>query len=64
LGEVHLVIFGFTFVLIVLFVPGGLMSISQKILSVLKYPGRNHGTAKGSANPHPLPNLPLEGGGE
>ena len=44
LGEVHLVIFGFTFVLIVLFVPGGLMSISQKILSLLKYSGRSRGT--------------------
>jgi branched-chain amino acid transport system permease protein len=40
LGEVHLVIFGFTFVLIVLFVPGGLMSITQKILSLFKYFGR------------------------
>ena len=45
LGEVHLVIFGFTFVLIVLFVPGGLMSISQKILSLVKHPGRSSGTA-------------------
>jgi branched-chain amino acid transport system permease protein len=31
LGEIHLIIFGFTFVLIVLFVPGGLMSLSQRI---------------------------------
>jgi branched-chain amino acid transport system permease protein len=31
LGEVHLVVFAFTFILVVLFVPGGLMSISTKI---------------------------------
>ena len=36
LGEIHLVIFGFTFVLIVLFVPGGLMSISESIRSVFR----------------------------
>jgi branched-chain amino acid transport system permease protein len=40
LGEVHLVIFGFTFILIVLFVPGGLMSITQRIRSFSRYPGR------------------------
>jgi len=45
LGEVHLVIFGFTFVMIVLFVPGGLMSISQKIFSLLKYLGSRGQTA-------------------
>jgi branched-chain amino acid transport system permease protein len=37
LGEVHLVIFGFTFILIVLFVPGGLMSITQMIHPFFKY---------------------------
>jgi branched-chain amino acid transport system permease protein len=37
LGEVHLVIFGFTFILIVLFVPGGLMSVTQGIHSFFKY---------------------------
>ena len=31
LGEVHLVIFGFTFILIVLFLPGGLMSLTKQI---------------------------------
>jgi branched-chain amino acid transport system permease protein len=31
LGEVHIVVFAFTFILVVLFVPGGLMSISTKI---------------------------------
>jgi branched-chain amino acid transport system permease protein len=31
LGEVHMVVFAFTFILVVLFVPGGLMSISTKI---------------------------------
>ena len=31
LGEIHLVIFGFTFILIVLFAPGGLMSIARQI---------------------------------
>jgi len=31
LGEVHLIIFGCTFILIVLFLPGGLMSISRQI---------------------------------
>ena len=35
LGEVHLVIFGFTFILIVLFVPGGLMSIREHIQTFL-----------------------------
>jgi branched-chain amino acid transport system permease protein len=30
LGEVHLIIFGFTFILIVLFLPGGLMSITRQ----------------------------------
>ena len=36
LGEIHLVIFGFTFILIVLFVPGGLMSVSQRIRSLFR----------------------------
>jgi branched-chain amino acid transport system permease protein len=40
LGEIHLVIFGFTFVLIVLFVPGGLMSITQRIHSFFRYFGK------------------------
>lgn len=31
LGEAHLIIFGFTFILIVLFLPGGLMSITKYI---------------------------------
>jgi branched-chain amino acid transport system permease protein len=31
LGEVHIVVFAFTFILVVLFVPGGLMSISTKV---------------------------------
>ena len=31
LGQIHLVIFGFSFVLIVLFLPGGLMSLSKHI---------------------------------
>jgi branched-chain amino acid transport system permease protein len=31
LGEVHLIIFGFTFILIVLFLPGGLMSFTKQI---------------------------------
>jgi branched-chain amino acid transport system permease protein len=35
LGEIHLVIFGFTFIMIVLFLPGGLMSISNKFQSPL-----------------------------
>jgi branched-chain amino acid transport system permease protein len=30
LGEVHLIIFGFCFILIVLFLPGGLMSVTNK----------------------------------
>jgi ABC-type branched-subunit amino acid transport system permease subunit len=30
LGEIHILIFGFTFILIVLFFPGGLMSITQR----------------------------------
>lgn len=29
LGEIHILIFGFTFILIVLFLPGGLMSVTQ-----------------------------------
>jgi branched-chain amino acid transport system permease protein len=33
LGEIHLVIFGFTFIMIVLFFPGGLMSIPGKVRS-------------------------------
>jgi len=37
LGEIHLVIFGFTFIMIVLFFPGGLMSILQRFQSS---PGR------------------------
>ncbi len=43
LGEVHLVIFGFSFILIVLFVPGGLMSITQRIHSFSRHPGRQPG---------------------
>jgi len=39
LGEFHLVIFGFTFILIVLFLPGGLMSITQRNHSFFKYFG-------------------------
>jgi branched-chain amino acid transport system permease protein len=35
LGEIHLVIFGFTFIMIVLFLPGGLMSIPDKFRSLL-----------------------------
>jgi branched-chain amino acid transport system permease protein len=31
LGEVHILVFAFTFILVVLFVPGGLMSISTRI---------------------------------
>jgi branched-chain amino acid transport system permease protein len=31
LGEVHLLIFAFTFILVVLFAPGGLMSVSTKV---------------------------------
>ena len=31
LGEVHIVVFAFTFILVVLFVPGGLMSVNTKI---------------------------------
>ena len=31
LGEAHLIIFGFCFILIVLFLPGGLMSITKKV---------------------------------
>jgi len=34
LGEVHIVVFAFTFVLVVLFVPGGLMSVSTKVRGV------------------------------
>ena len=33
LGEIHLVIFGFTFIMIVLFVPGGLMSVPHRFQS-------------------------------
>ena len=33
LGEIHLVIFGFTFIMIVLFFPGGLMSIPRRLQS-------------------------------
>lgn len=36
LGEVHVLIFGFTFVLVVLFLPGGLMSISSGIRVLFK----------------------------
>lgn len=36
LGEIHLVIFGFSFILIVLFVPGGLMSIKEYIQTFLR----------------------------
>lgn len=43
LGEVHLVIFGFSFILIVLFVPGGLMSITRRIRSFSGHPGRQPG---------------------
>ncbi len=35
LGEIHLVIFGFTFMMIVLFFPGGLMSIPKRFRSPL-----------------------------
>lgn len=35
LGEVHIVVFAFTFILVVLFVPGGLMSISTKIRGLI-----------------------------
>ncbi len=34
LGEVHMVVFAFTFILVVLFVPGGLMSINTKVRSL------------------------------
>lgn len=36
LGEVHVLIFGFTFVLVVLFLPGGLMSISNWVRSIIR----------------------------
>ena len=36
LGEVHVLIFGFTFVLVVLFLPGGLMTISNWVRSALR----------------------------
>jgi branched-chain amino acid transport system permease protein len=36
LGAVHVLIFGFTFILVVLFLPGGLMSISTGIRALLK----------------------------
>jgi len=35
LGEIHLAIFGFSFVLIILFAPGGLMSLGQRIQPLL-----------------------------
>jgi branched-chain amino acid transport system permease protein len=35
LGEIHILIFGFTFILIVLFLPGGLMSIGEHTRKVL-----------------------------
>ena len=41
LGEIHMLVFAFTFVLVVLFAPGGLMSVSAKVRGlVLKLVGR------------------------
>jgi branched-chain amino acid transport system permease protein len=34
LGEIHMLVFAFTFILVVLFVPGGLMSVSAKVRSL------------------------------
>jgi len=41
LGEIHMLVFAFTFILVVLFAPGGLMSVSAKVRGlVLKLVGR------------------------
>ena len=41
LGEIHMLVFAFTFVLVVLFAPGGLMSVSMKVRGiVMKLVGR------------------------